>query len=98
VASSGGCVGLVAKLGLQPDFGGHADPYGSDAVTLSLSDFWDSGSYALYNNAAFFRYPQLQVSPQGWVIQEPNFGDTMYIHQKFPYLTFPYSPMIGVLW
>ena len=98
VASSGGFVGLVAKLGLQPDFGGHADPYGSDAVTLSLSDFWDSGSYALYNNAAFFRYPQLQVSPQGWVIQEPNFGDTMYIHQKFPYLTFPYTPMIGVLW
>ncbi|HEX6832496.1 MAG TPA: S8 family serine peptidase, partial [Rudaea sp.] len=96
-ASSGGFVGLVKTLGLQPDFGGHADMYASDAVTIALSQFWDGG-YALYNNTAFHSYPSLQVSPQGWVIMEPGFGDTMFVHQKFPYYTFPYTPMIGVLW
>jgi hypothetical protein len=95
--TDGGFVGLVKKLGLTPDFGGHPDNYGSDAVTLPLSNFWDGG-YALYNNGAFQSYPDLLVSPQGWVIQEPNFGDTMYVDYKFPYLTFPYTPMIGVLW
>jgi subtilisin family serine protease len=96
-SSAGGFVGLVNRFGLAPDFGGHADLYASDAVTLPLSMFWDGG-YALYNNGAFVAYPELQVSPQGWIIQEPGFGDTMFVHQKFPYLTFPYTPMIGVLW
>jgi subtilisin family serine protease len=97
VASNGGFVGLVKNLGLTPDFGGHADIYGTDAVTVPLSNFWDGG-YSLYNNNEFYAYPDLQISPQGWVIMEPYFGDTMFIHQKFPYLTFPYTPMIGVLW
>ena len=96
-ASSGGFVGLVRTLGLQPDFGGHADMFATDSVTIPLSNFWDGG-YALYNNNAFFSYPDLQISPQGWVIMEPNFGDTMFVQQKFPYLTLPYTPMIGVLW
>ena len=96
-SSSGGFVGLVHTLGLQPDFGGHADAYATDSVTIPLSNFWDGG-YALYNNADFQSYPDLQMSPQGWVIMEPNFGDTMFVDQQFPYLTFPYTPMIGVLW
>jgi len=97
VASSGGFVGLVKNLGLAPDFGGHPDPYATDSVTVPLTTFWDGG-YSLYNNNEFLAYPDLQISPQGWVIMEPYFGDTMFIHQKFPYLTFPYTPMIGVLW
>ncbi len=96
-SSSGGFVGLVRTLGLQPDFGGHADLYATDSVTIPLSNFWDGG-YALYNNGGFYPYPDLQISPQGWVIMEPDFGDTMFVHQKFPYLTLPYTPMIGVLW
>jgi hypothetical protein len=96
-SSSGGFVGLVSTLGLQPEFGGHADMYATDSVTLPLSNFWDGG-YALYNNGEFYAYPDLQLSPQGWVIMEPYFGDTMFVQQKFPYLTFPYTPMIGVLW
>jgi len=96
-SSSGGFVGLVGTLGLQPEFGGHADAYATDSVTLPLSNFWDGG-YALYNNTDFYSYPDLQLSPQGWVIMEPYFGDTMFVQQKFPYLTFPYTPMIGVLW
>lgn len=97
VSSNGGFVGLVKTLGLTPDFGGHADPYAADSVTVPLNNFWDGG-YSLYNNNAFWSYPSLQVSPQGWVIMEPYFGDTMFVQQKFPYLTFPYTPMIGVLW
>ena len=96
-ASNGGFVGLVNTLGLVPQFGGHADAYATDSVTVPLNNFWEGG-YALYNNNAFQSYPDLQVSPQGWVIMEPYFGDTMFLHQKFPYLTFPYTPMIGVLW
>ena len=69
----------------------------TDSVTVPLSNFWDGG-YALYNNGAFQSYPDLQWSPQGWIIQEPNFGDTMFVQQQFPYLTLPYTPMIGVLW
>ncbi len=98
-SSNGGFVGLFNRFGLLPDFGGHADFLASEAVRFPLANFWGAGAgYALYNNAAFQRYPELLVSPQGWVIQEPNFGDTMYIHQQFPYLTLPYTPMIGVLW
>lgn len=97
VSSTGGFVGLVKRFGLQPDFGGHADQYATDSVTIPLSDYWNGG-YALYNNAAFQSYPELQMSPQGWVIMEPNFGDTMFVDHKFPFLTFPYTPMIGVLW
>jgi subtilisin family serine protease len=97
VASDGGFVGLVNRFGLAPDFGGHADAYATDSVTIPLANFWDGG-YSLYNNNAFWSYPELQVSPQGWVIMEPYFGDTMYVSQQFPYLTFPYTPMIGVLW
>ena len=98
-SSNGGFVGLVNRFGLMPDFGGHADFFASDAVRFPLANFWGAGAgYALYNNGEFQRYPELLVSPQGWVIQEPNFGDTMYIHQQFPYLTLPYTPMIGVLW
>jgi subtilisin family serine protease len=96
-ASSGRFVGLVKTLFLQPDFGGHADPYATDSVTVPLNAFWNGG-YALYANGDFVSYPDLQVSPQGWVIQEPFFGDTMFVHHPFPYLTFPYTPMIGVLW
>ena len=96
-SSSGGFIGLVNTLGLIPEFGGHADSYATDSVTVPLSNFWDGG-YALYNNGSFQSYPDLQISPQGWIIQEPYFGDTMYFHQKFPYLTLPYTPMIGVLW
>lgn len=96
-SSSGGFIGLVRTLGLQPDFGGHADLFATDAVTIPLSNFWDGG-YALYNNNANYSYPDLQISPQGWLIMDPGFGDTMFVHQKFPYLTLPYTPMIGVLW
>jgi subtilisin family serine protease len=97
--STGGFVGLVNRFGLLPDFGGHADVLGSEAVTIPLADYWgDQDKYSLYNNDEFFSYPELRVSPQGWVIMEPNFGDTMFIHRQFPYLTFPYTPMIGVLW
>lgn len=97
--SEGGFVGLVKRFGLLPNFGGHADFYGTEAVTIALADYWgDKGRYSLYNNDEFLSYPELRVSPQGWVIMEPNFGDTMFIHQQFPYLTLPYTPMIGVLW
>ncbi len=95
--SDGGFVGLVKRFGLTPDFGGHPDAYATDSVTVPLSNFWDGG-YSLYNNNDFWSYPELQVSPQGWVIMEPYFGDTMYLSQQFPYYTFPYTPMIGVLW
>jgi subtilisin family serine protease len=96
-SSSGGFVGLVNTLGLTPQFGGHADFNATDSVTVPLANFWDGG-YALYNNGAFVAYPDLQWSPQGWLIMEPYFGDTMFVQQKFPYLTLPYTPMIGVLW
>ncbi|GAA0720020.1 S8 family serine peptidase [Dokdonella soli] len=96
-SSSGGFVGLVKTLGLQPNFGGHADLYATASATIPLANYWDGG-YSLYNNSEFFSYPDLQISPQGWVIMEPNFGYTMFLHQKFPYLTLPYTPMIGVLW
>lgn len=98
-SSSGGFVGLYKHLGLIPDFGGHADYWASEALPVSLADFWGDGrGYSLYNNNAFLAYPQLLVSPQGWAIMEPYFGDTMFFNQDLPYLTFPYTPMIGVLW
>ena len=96
-ASTGGFIGLVSRFGFTPDSGGHADFGATDAVTLPLSQFW-SGGWSLYNNNAFLAYPALNISPQGWVILEPGFGDTMYLSRQFPYLTFPYTPMIGVLW
>jgi subtilisin family serine protease len=95
--STGGFIGLVNRFGFTPDMGGHPDFSATDAVTLPLSQFWDGG-WSLYNNNAFMAYPALNISPQGWVILEPGFGDTMYLSQQFPYYTFPYTPMIGVLW
>ena len=95
--TNGGFVGLVKTLGLQPTFGGHADFSATDAATIPLSQFWDGG-YSLYNNNEFFAYQSLQASPQGWIIMDPGFGDTMYLHHQFPYYTFPYTPMIGVMW
>ncbi len=97
VASTGGFIGLVNRFGFTPDMGGHPDADATDAVTLPFGQFWDGG-WSLYNNNAFQAYPSLSLSPQGWVILEPDFGDTMYFSQQFPYYTFPYTPMIGVLW
>ncbi|NQD35481.1 S8 family serine peptidase [Permianibacter sp. IMCC34836] len=98
-SSRGGFVGLYKNLGLMPDFGGQADHWGTQALAVPLANFWGDGAgYALYNNQDFVSYPELLVSPQGWVIMEPYFADTMLLHHEFPYLTLPYTPMIGVMW
>lgn len=97
VQSTGGFVGLYNRFGFTPTMGGSADQYGSSAVNLDLSNYWDGG-WSLYNNNVFHAYPTLVMSPQGWVITEPGFGDTMYFQAEFPYYTFPYTSMVGVLW
>ncbi len=95
-SSQGGFVGLVKTLGLTPDFGGSALEWTDSRFTVPLGYFWDKG-LALYNNDANQTYPEIKVSPQGWVSLDPWAGMPLF-HQKFPYYSSPYTPMIGVMW
>ncbi|HAT42259.1 MAG TPA: peptidase S8 [Rheinheimera sp.] len=95
-SSQGGFVGLVKTLGLTPDFGGSAVEWTDSRFTIPLNYFWDKG-LALYNNDANQTYPELKVSPQGWVALDPWVGMPLF-HQKFPFFSSPYTPMIGVMW
>ncbi len=96
-ASSGGFVGLVKNLGFTPDFGGNAFDWTGDAFLLPLANYWgDGSSYELYNNVGYGS-PVLRLSPQGWVTLD-GYAGMPAVHQKFPYYSSPYTPMIGVLW
>lgn len=95
-SSNGGFVGLVNTLGLTPDFGGSAFEWTDSRFTIPLNYFWDKG-LALYNNDANKTYPEIKVSPQGWVSLDPWVGMPLF-HQKFPFYSSPFTPMIGVMW
>lgn len=95
-SSAGGFVGMVKNLGLTPDFGGSAFDWYNDEFTIPLTYFWGKG-LSLYNNDASLTYPELKVSPQGWVALDPWVGMPA-VHQKFPFYSSPYTPMIGVMW
>ncbi len=96
-STAGGHVGLYRNLGLKPNFGGQADPFGVGAHVLNLGDFFDGG-WSLYNNKSWYAYPQLSMSGEGFVITDPGFEDVVYQDTTFPYHPAPYTSTIAPLW
>jgi len=90
-------VGLYRNLGLKPNFGGQADPNGVGAHLLNLGDFFDGG-WSLFNNNSWHAYPQLSMSPEGFVITDPGYEYVMYQNTKFPYHPSPYTSIVAPLW